>query len=303
MAFSLGVDIGGTKIAAAVIDENGNSSSRTELPSITIDDEAMFRQVIRCLEETISKSRLAIHDFAGIGIGVAGKVDHENGIALIQNNLPWTNFPLVRRIKEHFPVGKVIIDNDVYMATYGEWILHGKDLAETFVYLTISTGISCCTIHNGDVVRGAGFAGEVGFLPVKNQDLPNEFQRLETVASGPGIEKLAKQRMDCENAGKVTPAQVIESYKKGEPNATAVMNEAFSSYAKCIYTISCLLDPDKLVLGGGVMYHHPDLLEPIQEELKAYLVPGQKNLLHRMYVSRVQGGAGLVGAGLRVHDS
>lgn len=193
------------------------------------------------------------------------------------------------------------MDNDVYMAAFAEWVMHGRNLKETFVYLTISTGISCCTIHKGDFVRGVGFAGEIGFLPVKHDALSGEFHRLESVASGPGIVNLTKGICN-ENVDKMTTSRVIESYKNGELDATAVMNEVFSSYAKGIYTISCLLDPDKLVLGGGVMVHHPDLLDPIQEALKTYLVPSQKDLLHRMYVSRVHGGSGLVGAGLRVRD-
>lgn len=302
MVYSLGADIGGTKIAAAIIDEKGNCSSRTEFPSITTDREAMFNQVVLCLEETLRKSGLSVHDLDGIGIGVAGKVDHKNGIALFQNNLPWTNFPLVQRIKKHFPIEEVMIDNDVYMAAFAEWVMHGKNPKDTFVYLTISTGISCCTIHNGDFVQGNGFAGEIGFLPVENNEPLGEFLRLESTASGPGIVKAAKHFMGSESADSMTTAKVIEAYKEGDSIATEVMSGTFSAYAKGIYAISCLLDPNVLVLGGGVVNHHPDLLEPIQDALKTYLVPDQTGLLNRMYVSQVHGDSGLIGAGLRIFD-
>lgn len=302
MAYSLGVDIGGTKIAAAIIDEEGNCSSRTECPSSKTDREALFRRVVDCMENTLRKASLSIHDIVGLGMGVPGKVDCENGVALFQNNIPWGNFPLVRRIKEYFPVEKVVIDNDVYMAAFAEWVIRGKAQKETFVYLTISTGISCCTIHHGEFIRGAGFAGEIGFLPVKEEPGSGQFQRLESVASGFGIVKAAVHLMKDGNTNNITTAQVIESYKKGDELAANVMQDIFASYAKGIYPISCLLDPDCLILGGGVINHHPDLLEPIQAALEKYLVPDQKDFLSRMDVSRFQGDSGLIGAGLRVYD-
>lgn len=302
MTYAMGVDIGGTKIAAAIIDDEGHRYAHTEYPSITTDQESMFRQVVCCLEETIRQSNLDLFDLRGMGFGVPGKVDHVNGIALYQNNIPWENFPLVQRIREYFSVENVIIDNDVYMAAYAEWVMQGKNEQETFVYLTISTGISCCTIHNGDFIRGAGFAGEIGFLPVKKNHTVGEWQRLEEAAAGPGIVHAAQPLQDTDSRDSITTAQIIENYKNGDAFATRIMKEAISDYAKGLYAISCLLDPDKLVFGGGVMNHHPDLLVPIQKELAAYLVPDQKALLERMTVSQIQGGSGLVGAGLRACD-
>ena len=97
----------------------------------------------------------------GIGVGVPGKVDREKGVAVMQNNLPWRHFPLADRIREEIPV-PVVLDNDVCMAAHGEWMKRGGSVEETFVYFTISTGIACCTIHRGRILRGAGFSGEIG---------------------------------------------------------------------------------------------------------------------------------------------
>lgn len=304
MIYSLGVDIGGTKIAAGLIDENGNCSFRVELPSIKTDREQMFQQVARCIEEVLNESQLSLHEINGIGIGVPGKVDAANGIAEFQNNLPWRNFPLTQRIKERFPVDRVIIDNDVYMAAFAEWVAHGQGQNETFVYFTVSTGIACCTIHKGDFIRGAGFAGEVGFLPVYYDPSSEQYQGLESVASGPGIARLANERKNHSEGNEnvpITTKQVLEDYKKRQAYATHIMDDVFEYVSRGLYAMSCLLDPNKLVLGGGVINHHPDLLDPIKASLKKYLLPDQMDLLNRMHVSRLRGNAGLVGAGLRAH--
>lgn len=297
MAHLLGVDIGGTKIASAIIHETGQLSSRSEVASLKPDGETLFGQVIQCMEETLQKSGLTVTELEGIGLGVPGKVDHENGLAVFQNNLPWSNFPLVQRVKEHFHAHNVVVDNDVHMAGFAEWVLGGMDRDETFVYLTISTGISCCTIHKGDFIRGAGFAGEIGFLPVQ-MGTSGDFDRLEPAASGPGIEKAANQ---FGRIGSATTAQVVEAYMKAESAAVEVMNGVLAAYAQAIYATACLLDPDALVLGGGVINHHPELLDGIKAELEQYLVENQRGLLERMRVSEAKGDSGLVGAGLRVH--
>lgn len=294
--YSLGVDIGGTKVAAALIDDDCNGLFRVEHPSINTDREKMFQQVVHCIEKVLHKSRFSLNELRGIGVGVPGKVDTENGIAVFQNNLPWENFPLSERIKQYFHIENVVIDNDVSMATLAEWVGHGKNESETFVYFTVSTGISCCTIHNGNFVRGAGFAGEVGFLPVKFESTSGQYKELEKVASGPAIEKIANE---TDPLLKRTTKQVLQDYKSGELYAVQIMNEVFACIARGVYAISCLLDPHKLVLGGGVINHHPDLLNSIKKALKAYLIPEQMDLLNRMYVSRLKGDSGLIGAGLK----
>lgn len=300
MDFVLGVDIGGTKIAAGLIDSRGNCIYRVDLPSIKTDREVMFQQVVRSIKKVLSKSQLTVSDLKGISIGVPGKVDSENGIAVFQNNLPWRNFPLIQRIKEHFSVENVSIENDVYLAGFAEWVINGKLKKETFVYFTISTGISCCTIHNGNIVRGAGFAGEIGFLPIAYNPLTKQYESVEAVASGPGIVKLANETKSCLKVNKnMETQQIIKDFKKQEPYAIGIMDYVFDCIARTIYTVSCVLDPNKLVLGGGVINHHPDLIVSIKASLEKYLLPSQIDLLERIEISRLRENSGLVGAGLR----
>lgn len=303
--FSLGVDIGGTKIAAGIIDEKGACIERIELPSITNSSEEMFNQVKKSIELVLNNGNYKFEELNGIGIGVPGKVDYQNGIAIFQNNLPWVDFPLVSKLKESFPT-TILLDNDVYMATYGEWYSSGKNCTETLVYITISTGISCCTIHNSQYIRGAGFAGEIGLFVVEDNPLPSKYVNdgcLEAVAAGPAIAFYtnAKRKLTSETK-ELTTKDVIHAFFSGEPFAVEVLQPVFTYIAKAIHSITCLLDPNKLILGGGVINNNPEILKHILFELDKILVPEQKGILSRIYPSSLKGDAGLIGAGLRIFE-
>jgi glucokinase len=289
MNYILGVDIGGTKIATAILNDEGSILSRSEIPSDTTNQEAMFKQVTKAIRLVVNDMNLSIEDLDGIGIGVPGKVNQEEGIAVLQNNLPWKNFPIVSRLREIFPVDNILVDNDVHMATLAEWNLYGAYSTETFVYCTISTGVSSAIIHKGEFIRGMGFAGEIGFLPVETS---KGNTRLEHVASGPGIERLTNHRL--------TSRKVFENYLAQDEEAHKIIHEIVNSLARASYAIGCILDPGKIVFGGGVINQNPFLLELIKNRMEEYCIPEQREMIHRMYTSKSKGDAGVLGAGLSI---
>lgn len=288
MELALGVDIGGTKVAAGLISVDGNCMHYTEMPSISGDGDKMFRRVMEVIRAVISESGVSPAGICGIGVGVPGKVDREKGLAIAQNNLPWSNFPLADRIREEIPL-PVMLDNDVCMAALGEWRKRGSPAEETFVYITISTGIACCTIHRGRILRGAGFSGEIGLAVFSP-----EGRRLEEKAAGPAIGRLAG------GEGPEAARRVMRLFREGEPRAVAAMNEVIDEWIRGLYAIICLLDPHRLVLGGGVIHRNPFLLDEIRRRLEWLVVPEQRASLDRLALSALGEKAGCIGAGLRV---
>lgn len=289
MKYAMGLDIGGTKVAAAIIDENASILYRSEVPSDPSEKESMFLQVTKAIDMVFQESNLTVDQLVGIGVGVPGKVDQKAGIAEYQNNLPWRDFPIAKRIKDYLQIEKVIIDNDVYMSAFAEWNLNGANTNETFIYFTISTGISCSIMNRGDFIRGMGFAGEVGLLPVKSL---SGIERLEKAASGPAIQQFTNNTL--------TTKEIFEKYQQRDEHAQTVVSNAVESIAHGCYAICCLLDPSKIVFGGGVINHNPFLLKLIQQKLLEHCIPEQKEIIQRMYVSKSKGDAGVLGAGLRV---
>ncbi|HLR42844.1 MAG TPA: ROK family protein [Pseudogracilibacillus sp.] len=293
MTCAIGLDIGGTKIAAAIVDQNGNLLNRTELPSDVTDKEAMFTQVVACIEKTMAKSTISWDEINGIGVGVPGKVDREAGIAIYQHNLPWGNFPLTQRLQNYFQIERVMVDNDVYMAAYSEWQQYGANQAETFVYITVSTGISCAIIHNGQFLRGSGFAGEVGLFPLI--DVTGAYERLENRASGKAVRAKYGNKT-------VTTKDIFMKYHQQEAGYMEPVEQIVQSLAYSAYLVQCMLDPNTFVFGGGVMNHQPFLLEKIKTAMKQYVTKEQTHIFDQMFVSKAKGDTGIIGAGLVVFN-
>ncbi|PGY09914.1 ROK family protein [Bacillus sp. AFS031507] len=287
MKRAIGIDIGGTKIAAGVISETGELLQRSEVKSDPSDRENMFKQVVTAVKQVLEGT--SVSEIEGIGVGVPGKVDREKGIAVFQNNLQWQQFPLGARLQEQFGAKPITIDNDVYMAAFAEWKAAQGKTNETFVYVTISTGIACSIIHNGSFFRGAGFAGELGLIPVLSKE-GND--RLEKIAAGPGIQKIAG----------IPTKGVFTGYLNGSQEYQSIIDEVTSHLAQGLYSISSLIDPHKMVFGGSVIVNNPFLLELIKEKLKVYQLPDQQHLLDQMSISTLAQNNGVVGAGLRVFE-
>ncbi|MEY9867932.1 glucokinase [Peribacillus sp. B2I2] len=299
MKKAIGIDIGGTKIAAGIITESGELLKRVDVKSDPLDRENMFARVLEAVEQVLEKSSFSLADIEGIGVGVPGKVDCENGIAIFQNNLPWKQFPITARLREQFGLEQICIDNDVYMAAFAEWKTAQVKRNETFVYVTISTGISCSIIQNGSFFRGAGFAGELGLIPILSKADHKGIKRLEKVAAGPAIEKLAEKALKVE---KISTKEVFAGYANGTCGYLPIIEEVTDNLAQGLYTISCLMDPHKMVFGGSVIVNNPFLLKLMKEKLKSYQLPEQQHILGQMSISTLKQDNGVVGAGLRVFE-
>lgn len=294
MEYVIGVDIGGTKIASIVADSVGNIVHRCELPSIKENPEEMFQQVVRCIHKLILSADISMQEVTSMGVGVPGKVDREKGLAIYQNNLPWRNFPIVERLKEQFPsIKNITIDNDVYMAAYAEW--KAADLPEnaTFVYVTVSTGISCSIIHNGNFLRGNGFAGELGLLPMPGIDRSQTSTTLENIASGPGILRLAR---DIYNDPDLEIETLFLKYQKNEKQAVKIINQMLESLAGGLYTIACLINPHQMVCGGGVINHQPYLVDLLNKLVDNFMILEQGRANNLIKVSKLGEDAGVIGA-------
>ncbi|WP_342433135.1 ROK family protein [Neobacillus sp. FSL H8-0543] len=300
MKKAIGIDIGGTKVAAGIISETGKLLKRSEVKSDPSDREKMFASVVEAVQQLFADSTYSIMDMEGIGAGVPGKVDRENGIAVFQNNLPWAGFPVKERLQEQFGLERITLDNDVYTAAFAEWKSAGGSSEETFVYMTISTGISCSIIHNGSFFRGAGFAGELGLFPILSKAAGQNLERLEKAAAGPAIEKLAAETLQVAT---LSTKDVFNRYFAGIEEYQPIIDEVTDNWAQGLYAISCLVDPHKLVFGGSVITNNPGLLEIVKEKLKNYQILEQQHLLDHMSISTLKQDNGVVGAGLRVFEA
>lgn len=298
MQYAIGVDIGGTKIASGLINEHGDLIQQKTVPSDPTGREAMFQQVINSIEELLGNCSIPKNEVAGMGVGIPGKVDREQGIAIFQNNLPWSHFPVVERLRESFDINHIVIDNDVYMAAYAEW--KDKQLQdELFVYLTVSTGISSAIIKAGEFIRGAGFAGEIGLVPVYTPQAASQITRLEQAAAGPALAKQANALM---GTSEIDGEKLFKLYYENNNQAKEIVDQFIDALAQGVYMINSLLDPDTIILGGSVASYNPVILDLLKQHLADYMIDEQKHLLEQLFISKLGTNQGIIGAGYRLFD-
>lgn len=296
---SIGVDVGGTKIATALVSKDGGLSAYKSVATIASDTEKCFNQIVQEIHDLLFREGMQLKDVEGIGIAFPGKVDPDKGIAIYQNNVPFPNFPLVSRLQDLFATN-VMIDNDVYCAALAEWRLSSQEA--NMIYVTVSTGISCAIVHNGNIYRGNGFAGELGsiFLNISSIRSTNNLEEtLECLASGPALVKIARGKR-----GKYTACQsakdVLEKYRQSDAVIVDIIHEFCSQLAHATHTLDCLFDAEKIVFGGGVMANHPHLLQLIKDDLSSW---GYPSIAHKLNLCHLRENSSILGAGLQLYQS
>ena len=176
----LSADIGGTKLALAISKQEQPEQliKQLELKSPQ-QSEALFEAIISNFNQLLEGEE---GDVVKVAVGLPGILNLAQGIVVHQQNLPWRDFPLVQRLQAVYPHAQICMETDMMTAANGEYKIRGFE-KETFIYVTVSTGIACCTIHEGKFLRGAGIPGEVGFT------LTSSGEFLEDACAGPGLFK------------------------------------------------------------------------------------------------------------------
>lgn len=285
----VGVDIGGTKVAAGLLDGFGKIVAQSRVAMVANDAARGLAAVAAAIEDLHSK---AGSDAKGgfqpraIGICAPGPLNPRTGVILNPPNVPgWHNFPLAEEMRKLYPDAQVKIDNDANAAALAEakWGA-GRGYRNVF-YATIGTGIGTGFVIDGRVYHGrTGLATEGGHVGV---DLHGPLCAcgkrgcIETLAAGPAIarrgraklaqaaESQAKKSALLEMAGgraeAVTSEMVAKAYAAGDPLAREVMQETLDLLAYWLGNVIDLLEPDVIVIGGGVS----SMLAPFLEDIRA----------------------------------
>ncbi|WP_067932764.1 ROK family protein [Alicyclobacillus kakegawensis] len=249
--YSIGVDLGGTKILTGVLDEQGTLQHTLELPTMAADGPDA---VIRRMRDTIDRmlDRVGRANVIGIGIGAPGPLNPHTGMVLGPPNLPgWDQIPLRDELHEVYGL-PVYLENDANAAAVAEHRFGAGQGSLQMVYITVSTGIGGGVVIDGQVRQGAagGFA-EIGHMIVDPDGARcNCGNRgcLEAVASGTAIARMASEAF----GRALTAEQVAELAMRGDNKAQQVLDTAFYYLGIGLVNIVNLYDPDLIVIGGGV---------------------------------------------------
>jgi glucokinase len=281
----LGVDIGGTKIAAGLVDREGKILKQIRKPMVaTGSAEAGLQAVISAIDEMAALA-VPYGGFQSIGICAPGPLDPRAGIILNPPNLPcWRNFPLAEKLRQKYEQ-PVHVDKDSNAAALAETRWGAARGYHYVFYITLGTGIGTGLVLDGKMYRGKnGAAGEGGHMTIDPHGPSCGCGKpgcIEILAAGPAIGARARAKISAEpSRGKaivelakgdvraVASEHVAQAYAAGDPLAREILEETIALLTAWLSNIVDLLDPDILVIGGGVSL----MLRPFYEELKAGLV-------------------------------
>ena len=279
---TIGLDIGGTKMAFVVADRHGKIRQRSTLPT---DAGCDFATTLDRIARQLNQLQAAYQSVRGIGIGVPGPVDSERGLALHAANLGWKNLSLRDAITERLsPPLPVFIDNDVNAGAIGERLFGAAQGSPSFVYLAVGTGLGGAIMLNNRLVRGASnSAMEIGHLsldPIHGLPCACGLRGcLEMTASGKGIVAQAQQHIadypdSSLRADAITTYRIINLAQAGDRLAARVMNEAAHALGiACAFCVS-LLNPSLIIIAGGLAQASWHLLEePLRQSMRSRCLP------------------------------
>ncbi|MBH1936217.1 ROK family glucokinase [Streptomyces sp. AV19] len=306
MGLTIGVDIGGTKIAAGVVDEEGSILATCKVPTPSTPEGVI--DAIADAVRTVS----ADHDVEAVGIGAAGYVDDKRATVLFAPNINWRHEALKDKVEQRVGL-PVVVENDANAAAWGEYRFGAGQGHDDVICITLGTGLGGGIIIGNKLRRGRfGVAAEFGHIRTVPDGLLcgcGSQGCWEQYASGRALVRYAKQRAQATpgNAeillglGDGTPEgiegkHISEAARQGDPVAIDSFRELARWVGAGLADLASLFDPSAFIVGGGLSDEGDLVLDPIRKSFRRWLVGGQWRPHAQVLAAQLGGKAGLVGA-------
>ncbi|GAC1631996.1 MAG: ROK family protein [Ktedonobacteraceae bacterium] len=295
--YVVGVDIGRGWVRAAVANLAGQIIARDDKLNDAQSADALVILISRLARDVVGRAGLGWSQVLHAVIGTPGVSDEQNQRMLFSANLPeWGRHGLLTELQATFGLS-LSVENDANLAALSERSFGWGTSASTFVYITIGTGVGMGIIINGALYRGAhGAAGEIGFLPFGPNTALEETERVsesypgmfEEATSAEAIVRLGQQ---LGLSASLSPRAIFDAAQQDDPAALAVIEQEGYRLAQAIAVVTAVLDPELIVLGGGIGQRGDLLLPPLERRLQQ-LTP----MRPRIVVSRLGDDSVLLGS-------
>lgn len=279
--YGFGVDVGGTTCKIGLFETSGALLEKWEIPTDTSDNgKNILDHVAAALKGKMAEKGIGAEKIQGIGIGIPGPVDGK-GVVAVCVNLGWSQVAVAEQLSAKMDGILVKAGNDANVAALGEMWQGGAKGYQDVVMVTLGTGVGGGIIVGGQVVAGAnGASGEIGHMTMN----PHEKEScncgrkgcLEQYASATGLVRLAKEALAQEHepsaldaVAEVTAKDVFDTYKEGDALAARIVERFAAVLGRGLSKISCVVDPEIYVLGGGVSKAGQPLLDAVQKAFRA----------------------------------
>jgi glucokinase len=279
----IGVDLGGTNIAAGIVDEHGNIKYEKSIPTkANRPEKEIINDIKKIILDIINEYKISKNDIEAIGIGIPGLADKEGNVVFCVN-LKWENVPLSKMLYKELSI-PIFIDNDATVAALAEYECGSMKGAKSAILLTLGTGIGGGIVLNGKIHSGAnGVGSEIGHMVVGENFYNCNCGRngcLETFSSSTAIIKYTKKLISESNENtlinekingdidKLDAKTIFECAKEGDKLAKSAVNRLVKYLSIGIINLINIMDPEIIALGGGVANAGEYLLNLIKEDVK-----------------------------------
>lgn len=267
----LGIDIGGTNIAAGIVSDSGEIIEKASVPTLSYrESDDIVKDIVG-----LSEKLMADKDIKAIGIGCPGTIDHKNGTVVYSNNIKMKNYPLADKIKKYIDL-PVFVENDANCAALGEYAVNGENKA-VFALITLGTGVGSGIIINGNIFRGTnGAAVEAGHMTIVHNGKTCTCGRKGCWEMYASVSALIEQTKEAIKAHpesamaksseeEITGRTAFGFAKAGDKTAAEVVSRYAEYVAEGITNVENIFQPDIIAVGGGISKEGDYLLEPVKE--------------------------------------
>ena len=313
--YRIGVDIGGTNIKIALVDREGKIVYSNTTPTrAEMGYEFTINNIKQAIKDLMKETNEDKNSIEAIGFGFPGQIDYVEGKVLILPNLPgWVNVPFRKIMEDEFQI-PTYLDNDVRCAALGELNYGAGVGAKNLICITVGTGIGSGIILNGKLVRGASnVAGEIGHIKMTMGDGPlcgcGDYGCFEAYASGPNIVAMAKEYLKGGKSAKfkelateeLSPYVVAQAALQGDVVAIQIFKKMGEIIGLGLTSVINLLNPEKIIIGGGVADAGDILFDPIKDTVARRAMPIQREAVEIVH-AKLGNTAGVIGASLLIES-
>jgi glucokinase len=303
--YVFGVDIGGTTVKLGLFKAGGQLLEKWEIETRKEDEgKHILKDIVETLEKKLEEINISKEKVLGIGIGVPGPVK-DDGIVLRCVNLGWGIFNIVEEVNKLIKI-PVRAGNDANVAALGEMWQGGGKGYKNIVMVTLGTGVGGGIVIDGKIISGShGAGGEIGHIKVSDNETEycgcGNKGCLEQYASATGIVNLAnkvltntKMKSKLRNFKHLSAKDIFDSAKARDELALTLVNDFSHNLGKTLANISCVIDPEIFVIGGGISKNGDALIENINRHFKKNVFHSSRNTEFK--VAELGNDAGIYGA-------
>ncbi len=309
--FRIGIDLGGTNIAAGIVSEKYEIIREGSIPTRAERDvDEIISDMSDLCKRIVAEAGLQLSDISAVGIAIPGTINPPAGVVEYANNVHFFNYPIVERFGKLFGNGNIYIGNDANLAAVGEMAAGSGKGAKSLVLITLGTGVGGGVVIDGRLLTGAFFGGaELGHTVIEYNGRPCTCGRrgcFEAYCSATALINMTREKIETgvetimndyvKRDGRISGRTAFAAMRQGDKAAAEVVDGYISYLAAGVANMINIFQPEVFCIGGGISGEGDYLIEPLKEKISDQIYNYKNGIHTRLVVATLGNKAGIIGA-------